>query len=449
MNGKKQYEILIYLLSCMLQGRIPEEELLTGIDLEYLYQLATEHSVGAMVCAVLEKTSVFYADSRKTDEKEDVVSERNTDAVSAGDVHRERDVSALRKKWLEIKQNALRKAILMDSEREILQDALNQAGIWHVFLKGAVLADWYPVYGIREMADQDILYDSSRQEDMMNIMLGLGYTAESIGKSHHDVYYKPPIYNFEMHTALFGKGHDPVWVDYYRDIRNRLIPVKAYTFAMSWEDLYIHVIAHGYKHYRSAGTGLRTLTDQYVFLQRYESALDWKYIVRELNTLGIEEYERTTRSLVKKLFSGNLIYLKTETLADRKGWGRKHGSSSGDDKSSRLITEKKDIPGTLSQEETEYLYYILNSGVYGSMEHFVENQLKKIDTGDKSVTWRKLRYLIKRIFPGREYFHDVYPIFEKYAILRPFFWIYRIGRAIGSGMGRLLYELKILIDIQI
>lgn len=54
------------------------------------------------------------------------------------------------------------------------------------------------------MADQDILYDSSRQNDVMNIMLGLGYSAESIGKSHHDVYHKPPIFNFEMHTALFG-----------------------------------------------------------------------------------------------------------------------------------------------------------------------------------------------------------------------------------------------------
>lgn len=211
---------------------------------------------------------------------------------------------------------------------------------------------------IREMADQDILYDSSRQNDVMNIMLGLGYSAESIGKSHHDICHKPPIFNFEMHTALFGPGHDPAWVEYYRDIKNRLIPVKEYTFAMSWEDFYIHIVAHGCKHYQSAGTGLRTLTDQYVFLKRNEAQMDWAYIGREVEILGLGAYEQTTRSLTKKLFSGQ--------------------------------TEK-----ALSQEEEKCLNYILNSGVYGSMEHFIGNRLEKMDVGNRDgngiSTRRKLR----------------------------------------------------------
>ena len=52
-------------------------------------------------------------------------------------------------------------------------------------------------------------------------MLSEGYEAEPVGKGNHDVYQKPPVYNFEMHRSLYGKGHDERWVEYYSDIKNK------------------------------------------------------------------------------------------------------------------------------------------------------------------------------------------------------------------------------------
>jgi len=48
-------------------------------------------------------------------------------------------------------------------------------------LKGSMLKDLYPENGMREMADNDMLYDADKQQEVMGIMLGHGYTAESVG----------------------------------------------------------------------------------------------------------------------------------------------------------------------------------------------------------------------------------------------------------------------------
>ena len=70
-------------------------------------------------------------------------------------------------------------------------------------LKGSILKEWYPKFGMREMADNDILFDATRRQQVRNIFANRGYSIESYNKGNHDAYEKPPIYNFEMHVALF------------------------------------------------------------------------------------------------------------------------------------------------------------------------------------------------------------------------------------------------------
>ena len=61
--------------------------------------------------------------------------------------------------------------------------------------------------GMREMADNDLLYDRIKQSEVKNIMIARGYFAESVGKTNHDVYIKSPVFNFEFHTELFDNGY--------------------------------------------------------------------------------------------------------------------------------------------------------------------------------------------------------------------------------------------------
>ncbi len=55
---------------------------------------------------------------------------------------------------------------------------------------------------MREMADADMLYNAEKQAQVTEIMLAHGYTAESVGECHHDVYMKPPVLNFTDTSSI-------------------------------------------------------------------------------------------------------------------------------------------------------------------------------------------------------------------------------------------------------
>ena len=191
---EKTSEFLIYLMACSLQGTKPEEALLANIDMEALLRLAKAHSVSAMVCMALEQTDAF----RCAEE-------------------------SIRLKWLDAKNKAVRKNMLLDAERHQLEKEFAEHGIWYMPLKGSVLKDWYPKFGMREMADNDILFDASKRKEVKAIFQGRGYTVKGYNKSNHDEYEKPPIYNFEMHVELYHKIYD-TFNEKYADVKQRLIP---------------------------------------------------------------------------------------------------------------------------------------------------------------------------------------------------------------------------------
>ena len=90
-------------------------------------------------------------------------------------------------------------------------------------LKGSVLKDLYPENGMREMSDNDILFDASKREQSKVIMLSHSYTVEHYGEIYHDAYHKPPVLNFELHTVLFGEEYvNELIFMYYVDIKRLL-----------------------------------------------------------------------------------------------------------------------------------------------------------------------------------------------------------------------------------
>lgn len=57
-------------------------------------------------------------------------------------------------------------------------------------LKGIIMKDYYPSVGMRQMSDNDILFDADAWERMEKHMISEGYKAEYVGKGNHDVYHK-------------------------------------------------------------------------------------------------------------------------------------------------------------------------------------------------------------------------------------------------------------------
>lgn len=358
-------EQLLYLMACALQGVSAREEILADADLKQLLIMARKHSVASMVCMALEKTAVFA----------------NAD-------------EAARKQWLEAKNKAVRKNMLLDAERKTILHELEIQGIWYMPLKGSILKDWYPKPGMREMADNDILFDPAGRKQVREIFQNRGYKTVSFGKINHDEYEKPPIYNFEMHISLFH-GMYKEFTKQYENVKERLLPVDgtAYQFAFTPEDFYVFALAHAHKHYSHSGTGVRTLADIYVMERHLGDIMDRDEVEQKLTQLGIAEYEQHSRVLAEKLFSA------VRPLAEIE----------------------------LTEDEKEMLLYYCDATTYGTVGNSVNNRLHELQEGSEDITlWTKLKYCGVRLFPGREFCKYAYPFVYKHPWTMPFFWVWRI-----------------------
>lgn len=337
---------LVYLLSCAVNDT---ECSLDGekINLYDLYLLAKNHGLCSVTAFALESAGI-----------------------------RERQFE-------QAKLKAKRKLGLFDIERTKLFERLNEAGIWYLPLKGIVLKDCYPRYGMREMTDNDILCDGSRMAEVRQVMESLGYRCESYGEWNHDIYQKPPVLEFEMHHSLFAENNTPVLAEYYAGVFERLVLQSGCEYAFTDEDFYIYMLAHTYKHYSNYGTGLRSLLDIYVYLSSH-AKLDFDYIGKELEKLRIFEFEKRSRALALKLF--------------------------------RLRP--------LDEPDAELLSHYLYSTTYGSVQRGEYNQLTR-ELDGKDTKPAKAKYLFDRVFIRGPLLEKKYPFYSRHKFLLPLLYIYR------------------------
>ncbi|MDO4939411.1 MAG: nucleotidyltransferase family protein [Lachnospiraceae bacterium] len=220
---------------------------------------------------------------------------------------------------------------------------------------------------------------------------------------NHDVYKKEPVFNFEMHNALFMHREDFNPEEYYSDVESILIwdkdakPECRQHFGrhMSLEDTYIYIISHLYKHFSICGTGLRSLADIYCYNKKFGSQMDREYVEKECQKLGIDDYEKDSRSLALKILNSPQKY-------DR-------------------------YTDSLDDNEKELLRLYINSGIYGSMGQRIKNEIDKMadSKGDYSFG-NKIKYCTGRMLPSVKWFRNNFEFLDKYPILIPFYAAYRL-----------------------
>ena len=343
----KDIDDLLYLLTCAVNSRNPELARISKMNLDQIYYLASYHSVVAITAYALE--SVID----------------------------------------QAKKKAIRKQALFDTERNKILSCLSREMIWYMPLKGVVIKEYYPKFGMREMVDNDVLCDPNHMEDVKVIMEDLGFHCDLFGVDNQDVYSKD-ILCYEFHNSLFQADKYSDFSEYYKDIKTRLIRDlnNPYEYRFKTEDLYIYLTAHEYKHYSRGGTGLRSLLDTYVFLKRHKDQMDWRYVNGELEKLNLTEFEKMNRQLSEKAFS-------------------------------RI---------SLSDEEKQQLMYYVTSGAHGTGENMVNNRiLSELSEDDSKAS--KQRYITNRVFLHGEELKSKHPFVYQYKVLLPFFYVYRFFKA--------------------
>lgn len=370
---------MMYLISCILNDIKAEGEIVENLDLNQLYYTASNQTLAAITSMALEMANVF--DSYK-------------------------DVNIV-KSWTDSKNKAIRKNLLLDVERKEICKFCEENSIWYMPLKGVFIKELYPRAGMRQMADNDILYDKEYQNKIYKFMKNRGYKPDGVGRGNHDVYEKAPVYNFEMHRELFERGINKTWTTYYENIKLKLIKDnnKEYGYHFKEEDFYIYILTHAYKHYKEKGTGIRTLVDIYVFLKKCENIMDWDYIKNDLYLLGISDFEHKCRILSGKIFSEGI--------------------------------------NTITKLELEELYKFISVGTYGTLENSIGKKLQK--SNDKITLESKNKYFKERLFPSDEWYKNAAPFAYKNKWFRPAFIVFRAFRGVFKNGKKINKEIKIVL----
>ena len=186
MADVRQMDDLLYLLRCAVHRRKPDPARVQAMDLERLYQVSRFHSLAALTYTAVEAAWEGHPPA---------------DRLPAG--------------WKEARDAAIRNALLFTVERKALEAFCEEKGIWYLPLKGILLQNDYPGLGLREMSDNDILFDEAFQQQIHDWFVARGYHVEEYRQSYHDSYHKAPVLNFEMHTSLFVAAKYPEWSAYF------------------------------------------------------------------------------------------------------------------------------------------------------------------------------------------------------------------------------------------
>lgn len=378
---KKDAYDMLYLALCAVTEQKPDENRIADMDFSAIYKWCLRHSVAATVYTAAEP---FLAEGQ------------------------------LKEKWRQRKELVGIINAMMDNERHEVLKFCEENQIWYMPLKGAVLKDWYPENCVREMGDNDILIDENGRRKLRDFFVSKGYEVKLYKKAAEDKYIRPPFFFFEIHGCLFDYKHNAVWHNYYEDLRSRFLrdENKKFGFHFSNEDLYVYIIVHAAKHAAASGTGIRSLLDFFILIQKFGDTLDREYINKQLIRLSADGFEAKCRAIYKK------------------------------------YSDVSKIPTGRSGENNPVDMFVL-SATFGIRENRISNNIQgEMEFKKKSLFAAKLSYIKRRIFLRRDLLYSLYPSLEKHKILLPF---YHIHRWIVSGFRsrkRIGQEIKTIMNVK-
>lgn len=314
----------------------------------------------------------------------------------------------LYRKWELCCAQNLAQCLTQEEEAEEIVQGFAGAEIDMVLLKGYVMRELYPRKDFRQMVDLDILVRESDITAAGKILRRFGYQqAEDPSEpEYHDGYRKRPYMGVELHRSLVAQ--DSPYYKYCGRIWDLVIPEKGEKcrFQMNVNDYYIFLLIHFAKHLSFWGSGIRSVLDVYIYLQKYEEVMDKKYLEKWMQVLELQNFRRTVETLGEYWFG---------------------------------IFKSKPAECLLDMEIKCFF-----SGAHGSRRQQVLYQAAKYQGRSSSV----LPYIFSRIFMNREGMAVDYPCLKRYPVMLPLCWIHRLGKSVFTKREMILYEIRYFLRIR-
>ena len=319
--------------------------------------------------------------------------------LSALDIDEEDPVWA---NWAMRADMLLTQSIVQLSDRDMLFELTDEAGIDLMPIKGSWLKEAYPQIDFRQMADLDMLIRLKDRERAKKLMLDAGFMEEPEHAFHHDSFTKEPYTNVELHFQLIQSSNK--YYSYFENVWDKARPVEGYShlYRLSAEDEYIFYFVHLKKHMDDSGCGIRFIMDCAVFQRTYPD-MDRAYLRREFTKLGLFEFVQSIEKLSECWFC------------------------TGDS-----------IPPSL----WEMAESILQAGTYGTIETVYRRRMDELKKKYKNPALQMIVYWMICIFRPLWFMKHYYPILERFPVLLPFTWIARIIKKCVSKPTEMMYQIK-------
>lgn len=308
--------------------------------------------------------------------------------------------------WRNYNCSELVRMLAVANDRQLIEADLAAHNINYMFLKGLVIKDYYPKASMRQMSDNDILYDASSKENQIaiyEIMKKHGYEMSYCAENSDD-FKKEPYYMFEFHRELFFD--ESSFYPKFDMLWDNATPSAGYKnkFDMSVNDIYIYSVAHMYKHYISSGCGVRFLADLYVIWKKEKDNLDFDEINNRFQKMGILDFAQKSKDLAISMF-----------------------------------THQK-----LNAEQIAFLEVFVRDEIYGDRSIGMKRRFDEIKKNKTASKLDVIRYYFSRLFPSSHNMHLYYKELDERPWLLGYYYIKRIYKRGFLKRGRAKKEIQMV-----
>lgn len=354
---EREYRYLLHLLGAYLRQEAPEPP--EQLDWTKLIQLATIHNVAG----ILGYMAISYPIC--------------PDAAL---------VSSLRRRCLATIAGFSQRTTLADA----MVQALEEAGIDHILMKGYVLRDLYPVPELRTFGDVDIVIRPEDRSKSHELMLSRNYRADTDWEPVFSYSKEMEHYEFHIDIMEIDASLTGVRQTYFRRMWEHAVPVSAHSYRFTPEFHFLYLLTHIAKHIHHSGAGARMYLDIAAFIRHFRDCLNWQALIPELEKLELLDFAEVVFGAVEDWFG------------------------------IPCPISRRQISPELLRDFTEFT---LEAGVFGrSNRETGVNTLKRHDRPDTP----RFFLLFRRLFPPVRELKARYTYLQKMPFLLPFAWIHRL-----------------------
>lgn len=327
--------------------------------------------------------------------------------------------------WMARYRSATMHAVMLQTRKaaELMPvlEALQNAGVKPLVVKGIICRRLYPHPDQRFSTDEDILVPETQFADCHRALESCGLATKDPESEAYELPYfsrEGSLY-LEIHKSLFPPENEAFGSlnRFFSDVAERAILIDGVP-TMGHTDHMLYLICHAFKHFIHSGFGLRQVSDMMLFAQEWGEEIDWEYVLD------------CSRQIRAEQFAATLFRIGEEYLG--------------------FSPEKAHYPKrwqALAGEPEKMLEDLLEAGIYGktdlSRQHSSTITLNAVADSHRG---KRGGSILKTVFPPAKALEGAYPYLKKSAALLPIAWAQRLikyGKESGTADNRATESIRV------